>query len=182
MTNRVHRPLKVIAFNANGILRQRYKLSKQLQELHIEEALFSETHLKPHQRFHIQIYHIYRNDRHPEIKGGTAVAVKKGIPHSPVDLPPLISVEASAVCIPIGNTEILLAAVYKSPGRTWSEADIAELLKLRHKCLLAGDLNAKHPSWNSAASNTSGEKLLQLFHVSDFEISAPVSNPLLPGG
>jgi hypothetical protein len=32
MVNRVHRPLKVIAFNANGILRQRYELSKQLQD------------------------------------------------------------------------------------------------------------------------------------------------------
>jgi exonuclease III len=97
MANRVHRPLKVIAFNVNGILRQRYELSKQLQDLHIDVALFSETHLKPHQRFHIQNYHLYRNDRHPGIKGGTAVAVKKGIPHSPVDLPPLISVEARGV-------------------------------------------------------------------------------------
>jgi hypothetical protein len=38
---------------------------------------------------------------------------------------------------------------------------------------LAGDLNAKHPSWNSIVSNPSGEKLLQLFDASDFEISAP---------
>jgi hypothetical protein len=37
---------------------------------------------------------------------------------------------------------------------------------------LAGDLNSKHPSWNSAVSNPSGEKLLQ-FDASDFEISAP---------
>jgi exonuclease III len=110
MANRVHRPLKVIAFNANGILRQRYELIRQLQELRIDVALFSETHLKPHERFHIQNYHIYRNDRHPGIKGGTAVAVRKGIPHNPVDLPPLISVEATGVCIPIGNEEILLAA------------------------------------------------------------------------
>jgi hypothetical protein len=86
------------------------------------------------------------------------------------------------VYIRIGNTEILLAAVYKSPGRTWSDADIAELLKLSPNGILAGDLNAKHPSWNSAVSNPSGEKLLQLFDVSEFEISAPVSNPLLPPG
>jgi hypothetical protein len=35
MAARVHRPLKVIAFNANDICRQRYELSKQLQNLHI---------------------------------------------------------------------------------------------------------------------------------------------------
>jgi hypothetical protein len=38
---------------------------------------------------------------------------------------------------------------------------------------LAGDLNAKHPFWNTTVSNPSGEKLLQLFDVNDFEISAP---------
>jgi hypothetical protein len=38
---------------------------------------------------------------------------------------------------------------------------------------LAGDLNAKNPFWNSAVSNPSGEKLLHLFDVNDFEISAP---------
>jgi hypothetical protein len=47
MATRVHRPLKVIAFNAYDIWRQRYKLSKQLQDLHIDVALFSETRLKP---------------------------------------------------------------------------------------------------------------------------------------
>jgi hypothetical protein len=35
------------------------------------------------------------------------------------------------------------------------------------------DLNAKHPSWNSAVSNPSGKKLLQLFYRNYFEISAP---------
>jgi hypothetical protein len=41
MVTRIHRPLKVIAFNVNGIMRQRYELSKQLQDLHIHVSLFS---------------------------------------------------------------------------------------------------------------------------------------------
>jgi hypothetical protein len=36
----------------------------------------------------------------------------------------------------------------------------------------AGDLNAKHPFWNSTASNPSGEKLMALFDLNEFEISA----------
>jgi hypothetical protein len=39
--------------------------------------------------------------------------------------------------------------------------------------ILARDLIAKHPFWNSAVSNPSGEKLMALFDLSDFEISAP---------
>jgi hypothetical protein len=115
-------------------------------------TLFSETHLKPHERFNIPGYHIYRMDSYLEIKGGTAVAVRKGIPKKHVDLHPLISVEATGSCIPIGNQEILLAAIYKCPGRNWNHADITELLSVRYKCIFAGDLNAKHPSWSSAIS------------------------------
>jgi hypothetical protein len=36
-------------------MRQRYELSKQLQALQVDVALFSETHLKPHERFLFQI-------------------------------------------------------------------------------------------------------------------------------
>jgi hypothetical protein len=116
MANRVHRPLKVTAFNAKGIERQRCELSKQLQDLHLDVALFSETHLKPHERFFIPNFHFYRTDRHRDRRTGTAVAVRKGIPHKHVDIPPLTSVEAIGVCILIGNSEVLLAVLYKSLG------------------------------------------------------------------
>jgi hypothetical protein len=52
MDSRIYRFLKVIAFNANGIGRQHHELCKQLQDLHIDLALFSETHIKPHGRFY----------------------------------------------------------------------------------------------------------------------------------
>jgi hypothetical protein len=171
MVTRVQRPFKVIAFNANGNGRQCYEHSKQLQDLNIDVALFSETYLKPRERFYIPNYNFYRIYRHPGMKGGTAVAVRKGIPHNHVDLPPLISIEATGVCIPIENSEILLAAIYKSPGRAWINADITELLRLRKKCILVDDLNAKHPFWNSRISNPASEKLLNLFQLDDFEIS-----------
>jgi hypothetical protein len=125
-------------------------------------ALFSETHLKQHEGLYIPNYYLYSIDRYPERKGGTAIAVRKGIPHRQVDLPPLVSIEAIGICIPISNCEVLLSAVYKSPIRTWCNRDITELLKFQNKCILAGDLNAKHPFWNSTVSNPSGEKLLQL--------------------
>jgi hypothetical protein len=84
-----------------------------------------------------------------------------------------LSVEATGVCIPIGHTEILLASVYKSPLRAWRDPDITELINFRTKSILAGDLNAKHPVWNSKFSNPSGLKLLDSFINSNFEISAP---------
>jgi hypothetical protein len=67
----------------------------------------------------------------------------------------------------------LLAAVNKSTGRAWSDTDITELLSFRPKSILAGDLNTKIPFWNRAVSNPSGDKLLHLFDVNQFEISVP---------
>jgi hypothetical protein len=55
MAARVYWPLKVITFKANDIWRQRYKLSKQLQDLHIDVALLSKTHLKAMRRSLFQI-------------------------------------------------------------------------------------------------------------------------------
>jgi hypothetical protein len=58
-----------------------------------------------------------------------------------------------------------------------------EILNLRTKSILAGDLNAKQPVWNSKVSNTSGLKLLDLYFNCNFEISAP-QHPthLVPNG
>jgi hypothetical protein len=115
-------------------------------------------------------------------KGVTAVAVKKGIPYNHVDLG-LTSVEATRVGLPIGNCEVLLAAVCKSPVHAWNDADITELLSFRQKALLAGDLNFKHPFWNSLIFNPSGVKLLNLLHINEFQISAPqYSNHCCPSG
>jgi hypothetical protein len=82
MAARVLRSLKIIALNANGIWRRYYDLSEQLQDLHTDVALLSDTNLKPHDRFFIPNYHFYRTECFSERKGGTAAAVTKRIPHN----------------------------------------------------------------------------------------------------
>jgi hypothetical protein len=70
---------------------------KQLQDLRRVVALVSEIHLKPHTRFYIPNYNIYRNHRQDGHKDITALAVKKGITHTYLLL--LLSVDATGVCI-----------------------------------------------------------------------------------
>jgi hypothetical protein len=86
----------------------------------------------------------------------------------------LILVEGTWACIPIGNCEILLGAVCKSPGHACSDFDFFELLSFRHKSILAGDQNVNLPFWNSAVSNRSCEKLLGLFDANEFEMPHPL--------
>jgi hypothetical protein len=70
----------------------------------------------------------------------------KIIAYTHIDLPPLVSIEATGACILIGRNDILLAAAYKPPGQVWSEAGIIELLNLRSKSLLARNLQTKNPA------------------------------------
>jgi len=53
------------------------------------------------------------------------------------------------------------------------DTHIKELLRLKDKSVLAGDLNSKHPVRNSQISNRSGTRLLNLQDNRDFQISAP---------
>jgi exonuclease III len=126
MASRFNTLINFIAFNTNGIWRRRYELRKQLQDLHIDMALLSETHLKLNEKFFIPNYHFYRSDCFVGQKKirGTAVSVQKCIPQNHVHLPTLVSIQATGMCIPTGDSEVLLAAVYKSPGHPWSDADI----------------------------------------------------------
>jgi hypothetical protein len=80
MITRAHRSLKVIVFNVNGIVRQSCEVGKQLQGLHVDVALLSETHLKPHERFFILNYHIYWTDCFLSRKGELPLQLEKAFP------------------------------------------------------------------------------------------------------
>lgn len=79
------------------------KSENSCKALKMDVALFSETKLKSHMGFDVRknIYWTDHEDRH---KGAAVIAVKKGISHTCIDLPPFLSVEATWVFIAIGNT------------------------------------------------------------------------------
>jgi hypothetical protein len=79
-------------------------------------------------------------------KGRTATAVRKSIPRNYVDLPPLVSIESTEACMPIDNLQ-------QSPGQACNDGDIIQLLILKHKLLLEGDVNEKYTFWNNILSN-----------------------------
>ena len=70
------RSLNIIAFNANGIREQTHELESLLYERNIDILLINETHLKPKDKFRLQNYFIYRNDRTDGPMGGTAICVQ----------------------------------------------------------------------------------------------------------
>jgi hypothetical protein len=134
--------------------------------------LYLQRHIKPHNRFFIPSYHFYWISYFLGLKDRTTTAIRKGIPHNSVDLFPFVLVDVTGVCIPTGNSKILLPTIHKFLGYTWSDADIINLLSFRNKYLLADDQNVKKPVWDIQVSNPSGKKLLELFD-NYCQISAP---------
>jgi hypothetical protein len=90
-------------------------------------------------------YDFYQTGHEDRHKDPTDVAVRKDILHTCVDLPPVLPVKGTGIFISIRKAEMFLSFVYKSPQRLWSDTDITDLLGLRNKSILAGDLNAKYP-------------------------------------
>jgi hypothetical protein len=122
MTARVHRPLKFILFNASDIG------GSTLSSVNS----WSQTHLKPYERFFFPNYHFYRTVRFPGRKGASVVAV---------DLPPLVSIEVTGFAY---RSVIVKCYLQQSVSHQAKPrmVDITELLSSRRKSLLAGDLNA----------------------------------------
>lgn len=102
------------------------------------------THLKLLERYYIPYYYFYGTNRFTDVKGGAAFAVGKGIPHIQADLPSLVSVHATGICIPIGNSKVLLLALYIPPGHLWCNMDFIELMRFINKFFLSDYLNNKN--------------------------------------
>ena len=171
------RPVTIMAFNANGIEGQINELELLLHERNIDILLLNETHLKPKNKFRLQNYFIYINDRINGPMGGTAICVKKEIGHRIASIPNLHFVEITGIYLPIAhNTEIFIGSIYKPPSKLLTSHDLNIITTLSDRYLLAGDFNAKHKSWNCVVANPAGSKLLSYCRVHNIEITAPTDH------
>lgn len=170
--------LNVLQWNARGIAN--FTTAEQLNLLisknNVDIILLCETFLKPHHKFKLNGYKIYRNDRDTH-GGGVAIAIKYGLKHSLLPLCPTVSVENISICINLNNKNVTFTSAYCSKFSNNFISDIRLLTSFfDNDYFVFGDLNAKHFSWNNIRNNTSGERLFQLQNESDFFIYHPMSS------
>jgi len=104
--------------------------------------------------------------------GGTAILVTNRLVHYEV-LIQTNSLENTTIHIQINNRETRLSAIYKRPINSLMPSDIDNLLDSDHPTILAGDMNAKHPFWNSRRTNAAGLTLLNHMEENNYFIVAP---------
>lgn len=166
-------------WNCQGVKNKRLELIHLIQEKQIDIILLNETHLTNKEKLSIPNYFSYNtnraqiNNRLPG--GGTAIIINRKIIHHQVQIN-TSSIENTYIRIQIGNTTTRLSSVYKKPTELLQINDIRLLLDTPGNTIIAGDLNAKHNSWNSLTSNVAGNILDQYIQSrNDISIAAPTS-------
>lgn len=155
------RNIRLAFWNADGILSQTYQFNYFLREHKIDLLLLQESHLHPTNKWKIRNYKILRPNR-LEPKGGTAIIYKPHLSLQPLDLPALQTLEVTEAKLETPDSPIIFISAYKKPNTSIQTVDIRKLSRLGTRIIIAGDLNCKHPFWNSRASNQSGKILFNL--------------------
>lgn len=179
------RSLKLGFFNACGVREQRDEIATFLRDHNLDIFLVQESFLKPsHRDPKIANYKLVRNDRPLRGGGGTLIYYKRSLYCMPIDPPPLSHFEVSVCRIGMtGHQSITLVSAYIPPNASASERirpDLETLLGLSSSVIIAGDLNAKHISWNSHSNNPRGRSLELLSSHLNFDVIAPMNPTHFP--
>nr|CAD7265644.1 unnamed protein product [Timema shepardi] len=108
---------------------------------------------------------------------------RNNIPHYRHNFNNLQNLEAAAVQVNSKSVGFLFAAIYKPPTKTLLEHDLNAIID-SNTIFVAGDLNSKHPNWNSRLTNLVRRTLNEHADRNDYLIVGPgeptyyPSNPL----
>ncbi|GFY77105.1 putative RNA-directed DNA polymerase from transposon X-element [Trichonephila inaurata madagascariensis] len=171
--------LTIFSWNADGVRSRIVEIRDFIDKHSPDLMLIQETHQRPEYSFNIPNYLCYRDDRTNSVRGwgGTAILIKRSIPHFHVPTPPLLTgVEATLVALtPSDQEPILVASIYIPPNPTYRNlgADLDALFKIFKAAFIAGDYNAKHTSWGCANSDPRGNYLLRYITNNNIDLISP---------
>ena len=154
--------IKIMAWNANGLLKHRNELQVVLKTLDIDVCLISETHFTKESYLKIHGYKIY-HALHPcnTARGGSAVIIKENISHFEEYKCEEEDIQAVAISVKTKCYPITISGIYCPPRYSLKAERYLWLLKnLGNRFILGGDFNAKNTYWGSRLTTTKGKELL----------------------
>ncbi|KAK9717062.1 zinc finger associated protein [Popillia japonica] len=89
-------------------------------------------------------------------------------------------IEAVGAAVKIEGKEVLLVSAYNRPSYDLEPESLRQLTEADH-IVIGGDLNSKHPSWNSRVVNPNGKKLQQWLNQNPrIQMKAPAEHTYYP--
>lgn len=175
---------RIMFWNCQGVNRKRLELLNLVQEKKVDIILLNETHLSTNKNFKLPNFSTYTtnkimvNGRPPA--GGTAILVNRKFSHIQVKIH-TNSITNTTIQMRLGQYDIRIISVYKSPSTPLQTKDIENLLDSQQNVIIAGDLNAKHRSWNSLKNNLAGKTLNKYLNTrTDTTVAAQTSPTRYP--
>lgn len=155
--------LKILSWNANGLLQHQQELQAVLEIENIDICLISETHFTKQSYIKFRGYRVYHTI-HPEnsAKGGSAIIVKENIIHFEEEKFETEEIQATSIQVQTSkNYHIMITGLYCPPKHSLKKDQYIHFLKrLGKRFILGGDFNAKNTYWGSRLTTTKGKELL----------------------
>ena len=155
--------LRILAWNANGLLQHKKLLQVTLIEQNIHVCLISETHFTRESYLKLGGFDVYHTT-HPSncARGSSAVIVKTSLSHYEDVKIEKAEYQVTSAKLKTSTGAITVAAIYSPPRHNLKRGDYLSLLQsFSGKFIIGGDFNSKHTCWGSRLTNTKGNELHQ---------------------
>ncbi|GFW25859.1 probable RNA-directed DNA polymerase from transposon X-element [Trichonephila clavipes] len=174
--------LHIVSWNADGIQHRIQELENYINDNSPDIIALQETNLRPCIDLNIPNYSTHRNDRLTHRGGGTAILVKNSIAHHVINIyTTAVNITAIEIEGPTNNTTV--CSLYRSPSSPINSfiPDLIKIFRNRAQCIVVGDYNARHSTWNpNRRGNTAGTRLFHYANTSGLVISAPTDFTRIP--
>lgn len=180
----INRHIQLAFWNADGVWEQRQELRYFLKELNIDILLLNENHLKHYHHSKLHNYTIIRSEwpGGRDWKEGLQSGVTYLYSKSPYRLFNPLKLQdfdySLQISVYLNNN---IQVIWASTNAT----DIQQLSCLGNIIIIAGDINAKHPHWNSTINNNADKafyRALPNLDTTPIETTEPTHFPKNCGG
>lgn len=150
--------LRVVQHNVLAWDRRKYDLSNTYRQFDPDIILINSHGLKDDTRLKIPGYRLYQSNASNEQMDGVAIALKTKLQHKIED--DFLS-ETLATTIETEDGPLTIATSYLPPRRPYiPHPDFMRLLRRQSPVFIAGDLNARHPTFGTTTTNQVGQDLV----------------------
>ena len=152
--------LRVVQWNAEGILQKKPELQAFLRENKVDVICIQETHLSKDRRFFVRGYEAFRRDRPSSLKGGLKGGVMTLIKHG---IPAVLTAQSAegelefiTIKLLMQDEELHISNCYSSPS---TRLHLHTLQLFTEKHLITGDFNGHSPAWGYETYDSRGEEI-----------------------
>lgn len=153
--------LRIMAWNADGIIKHANELEATLKIGDIDICLISETHLTNHTFVNIKNYETHCTN-HPSnnARGGSAILIKRSIKHHEEDKYSTEEFQTTTISVQVEGIYLAISALYSPPKHKIKHEQYKQLLsRYKGRFIIGGDFNAKNIHWGSRLTTTKGREL-----------------------